>query len=254
MIPVQQLLDFSGQVVLVTGAGRGLGSAIARRFAQTGARVVLHYHASQEDALALAAELDTTALRADLTQESGVQDLLASVRDRFGPLHVLVNNAGVYPVQPLLEMTAADWEDVLAANLRSAFLTTQAAAGHMVQPGKNAVIINIASIEARHPAPGHSHYAAAKAGLLALTRAAALELGQQGIRVNAVSPGLVWRPGIEQDWPQGVAAWQAAAPLARLGQPEEVADACLFLASRMARWITGIDLLVDGGISARSLF
>lgn len=254
MIPVHKLLDFSGQVVLVTGAGRGLGSAIARRFAQAGAKVILHYHSSQEEALALAAELKADALRADLTQESGVGFLFASIVDRYGRPDVLVNNAGVYPVQPLLEIPSAEWETVLAANLRSAFLCTRAAAHSMQRFRRGGAIINIASIEAHHPALGHSHYAAAKGGLLALTRAAALELAPQEIRVNAVSPGLVWRPGIEQDWPQGVAAWQAAAPLARLGQPEEVADACLFLASPMARWITGIDLLVDGGISARSLF
>lgn len=254
-----ELFNFQSRVVLVTGAGRGVGAAIARRFAQAGARVAVHYHSSADAALALVSELEqsgagTRAFSADLTQEEAVRDLFAQVRARFGRLDVLVNNAGSYPVTPLLELSGAEWEQVMAANLRSLFLCTREAARWMVDAGEGGVVVNIASIEAQHPAPGHSHYDAAKAGVIAFTRSAALELGANGIRVNAVSPGLIWRAGIEQDWPQGVASWQAAAPLGRMGQPHEVADACLFLASPAARWITGTNLVVDGGISARSLF
>jgi NAD(P)-dependent dehydrogenase (short-subunit alcohol dehydrogenase family) len=258
-IPVNQLFDFRGQVVLVTGAGRGLGSAIARRFAQAGARLAVHYHHSRDAAYALVDELaeagtDTAAFPADLSQAEAVTELFAQAHARFGRLDALVNNAGTYPVTPLLETTPEAWDEVMSANLRSVFLCTQAAARRMAEDGRGGAVINIASLEALQPSVGHSHYDAAKAGVVMLTRSAALELGGLGIRVNAVSPGLIWREGIARDWPQGVAAWQAGAPLGRLGQPEEVADACLFLASAAARWISGANLVVDGGMTARSLF
>jgi 3-oxoacyl-[acyl-carrier protein] reductase len=113
-------------------------------------------------------------------------------------------------------------------------------------------IVNVASIEGLQPAFAHSHYAASKAGVIMHTRAAALELGPKGIRVNCVSPGLIAAPGIEEGWPAGVARWHAAAPLHRLGTPIDVADAVLFLASPAARWITGANLVVDGGVLAHN--
>src|SRR5690606_36155091 len=123
---------------------------------------------------------------------------------------------------------------------------------HVESAGRaGGAVVNIASIEGRQPAPGHAHYAASKAALLMFTKAAALELGSLGIRVNAVSPGLVHREGIEEAWPEGVERWQSAAPLKRLGQPADIADAALFLASDAARWITGAELVVDGGVSTR---
>jgi len=115
--------------------------------------------------------------------------------------------------------------------------------------GSGGAIVNIASIEGHSPAAGHGHYATSKAGQLMFTKAAALEYGRQGIRVNSVSPGLIDTGGLAEAWPPGVARWTAAAPLERLGQPEDVADAVLFLASPASRWITGADLLVDGGVS-----
>jgi NAD(P)-dependent dehydrogenase (short-subunit alcohol dehydrogenase family) len=124
----------------------------------------------------------------------------------------------------------------------------------MARQETGGAIVNITSIEAENPAPGHSHYNAAKAGVLMHTRAAAGELARHGIRVNAVAPGLLWRDGIEQAWPEGVARWQAAAPLRRLGTAEDVADACLFLASPAARWITGASLTVDGGVMTSQIF
>ena len=124
----------------------------------------------------------------------------------------------------------------------------------MIEKGCGGAIVNIASVEGETPAPMHSHYTSAKAGTLMHTRSAALELGPHGIRVNAVSPGLIWREGIEEGWPEGVERWKETAPLGRLGMPDEVADACLFLASPTARWISGASLAVDGGILARSVF
>jgi NAD(P)-dependent dehydrogenase (short-subunit alcohol dehydrogenase family) len=115
-------------------------------------------------------------------------------------------------------------------------------------------IVNITSIESENPAPNHSHYNAAKGGVLMFTRASAYELAPHGIRVNAVAPGLIWREGLERDWPDGVQRWQKTAPLKRLGLPDDVADACLFLASPAARWITGASLLVDGGVMTHQIF
>jgi 3-oxoacyl-[acyl-carrier protein] reductase len=125
------------------------------------------------------------------------------------------------------------------------------AANHLLDGG---AIVNIASIEGSFAAWGHSHYSAAKAAVIMYTQSAALELGGRGIRVNCVSPGLIWREGIETAWADGVARWQARAPLTRLGMPDDIADACLFLASPAARWITGVNLTVDGGVSSSPAF
>jgi NAD(P)-dependent dehydrogenase (short-subunit alcohol dehydrogenase family) len=139
----------------------------------------------------------------------------------------------------------------MAANVAGPFFAVQALAEHLRKAGKGGAVVNIASIEGHNPAPGHGHYATSKAALLMFTKAAALEFGGQGLRVNSISPGLVHRDGIEQGWPEGVARWKAAAALTRLGRPEDIADAALFLASDAARWISGADLVVDGGVSAR---
>ena len=257
--PVGGLLDFRGKVVLVTGAGRGIGPGIALRFAEAGAGVVVNYRESRQGAEAVVAQIEAAAgealaQRADVTRAKDVAGLFKRCGEAFGKLDVLINNAGIYPAAGLLEMSEQDWDAVVDANLKSVFLCTQAAARLMVERGIQGAIVNIASIEAESPEPDHSHYDAAKAGVLMHTRSAAFELAPHGIRVNAVSPGLIWQPGIEESWPEGVARWQAAAPLQRMGLPQDVADACLFLASPAARWITGVNLFVDGGLLVRPGF
>jgi NAD(P)-dependent dehydrogenase (short-subunit alcohol dehydrogenase family) len=267
--PVTALLDFRGKVAVITGAGGGLGRGIAARFAEAGAAVVAHYRQSAEEANALVLDITKAGGRAiaaagDLTQAADVEHLVAQAMESFGRLDVLVNNAGTYPMAGLLEMTAEQWDEVIASNLRTTFLCTQAAARQMVRQRSGprqgdglvtgGAIVNITSIEAENPAPGHSHYNAAKAGVLMHTRAAAQELAVHGIRVNAVAPGLIWREGIEEAWPDGVARWKRAAPLGRLGTAADVADACLFLASPAARWITGASLTVDGGVMTHQIF
>lgn len=255
--PVAALLDFSGRVAVVTGASGGLGQGIARRFAEAGARVAAGYRSSAAGALALATALGparAAAIQADLTTPGGAAQLIARAVEAFGRVDILINNAGAYPLHALMDMSAEEWDAVIEANLRSAFLCTQAFARHIAAHGGGGAIVNITSIEAENPAPLHSHYDAAKAGLAMLTRASANELAAHGIRVNAVAPGLIWREGIEQAWPDGVARWVRAAPLGRLGRPEDVADACLFLASPAARWITGASLTVDGGVMTHQIF
>ncbi len=244
------LLD--GQVALVTGAGGGIGRGIALRFAAAGAAVAVHFRtnaaaASEVVALITASGGRAVTLRADLTVESECHRVVREAADwGGGVLTALVNNAGVQPVQELPGMTAADWRAVVDANVSSVFACTQAAAGLRVHS-----ITHIASIEATHPAPHHAHYAASKAAVVMHARSAALEYGPYGIRVNTVSPGLIDREGLAQAWPEGVRRWQQAVPTGRLGRPEDVGDACVFLASPMASWITGHDLVVDGGVSAR---
>jgi NAD(P)-dependent dehydrogenase (short-subunit alcohol dehydrogenase family) len=254
---VGRLLDFSGRVVAVTGAGSGLGQGVARRFAAAGARVVVHYRRAAAGATALVDAIGrdrAVAVEADLSRPDEAAALVAAAVRDFGRLDALVNNAGIYPLAGVLEMTPAQWDEVVAANLTSVFLCTQAAARQMVAQGGGGAIVNVTSIEARSALPSHSHYSATKAAADAHTRAAAQELGPHGIRVNAVAPGLIWREGIEEMWPEGVARWLDVAPLRRLGRPEDVADACLFLASPAARWITGATLPVDGGALTAPLF
>ena len=251
--------DFTGRVVLVTGSGSGLGRHIALRFSQAGAVLAVHYRSHREGAGSLADEIRNakgrvSIVQADLSREEDVERMMEQASQELGNIDVLVNNAGEYPSSSLLEMSVAEWDRVLDSNLRSTFLTTRAVSRQMVKAGRGGTIINIASIEGTFPARGHGHYNAAKSGVLMLTRSSAMELGRHNIRVNSISPGLIWREGIEQAWPEGVQSWMDNAPLQRLGKPQDIADACLFLASPAADWITGANLVVDGGISARPAF
>jgi len=256
---IADMFDLSGKAVIVTGGSGGIGAGIALRFAEAGAKVVVAYHTGHDAAVRITEEItqpgrQAIAIQADVTTKTGAVKLISGCIEVFGQIDVLVNNAGAYPMASLLEMTDVEWDAMLDANLRSVFLCTQAAAGRMIKRGVGGAIVNIASIEAENPAPMHAHYCSAKAGVVMLTQASAAELGRYGIRVNCVSPGLIWRDGIENAWPEGVERWKAAAPLARLGTPEDVGNACLFFASDAAGWITGANLRVDGGVMTHQVF
>lgn len=244
-------LDLAGQAVLVTGASGGMGAGIARRLAEAGARVVVGYHRNAAGAEAVAADCPGAMLAGgDLAAPGGAEALFEAALAAAGRLDGLVNCAGPQGLAPFATLAPGDFSAMFAAHVNAPATLIRLLAARAEAEGQPAAVVNIASVEASRPAPGHAHYATAKAGLVMLTKAAALEFGRFGVRVNAVSPGLVARPGIERDWPEGVARWQDAAPLARLGTPRDIADATAFLLSPLAGWITGAELVVDGGMGA----
>jgi NAD(P)-dependent dehydrogenase (short-subunit alcohol dehydrogenase family) len=250
---LQNMFDFTNKVVVVTGAGRGIGAGIAVRFAEAGANIVINFRTNEASASGVADNIkaagkNAVLIRADVSRRDDVDNLVKDTLKAFGNIDILINNAGTYPLSDLLDMTEADWNMVINTNLRSVHLCTQAVANQMIKKNRGGVIVNIASIEGENPAPQHSHYDAAKGGVLMYTRASALELAKHNIRVNAVSPGLIWKEGLEKAWPDGVRRYLKMVPLKRLGYPDDIADACLFLASPSSRWITGINLRVDGGM------
>ena len=243
---VPDLLSLAGETVLVTGASGNIGGGIGRRLAEAGAKIIVHFYRDKASATRLVDELGSGLIvQADLGDADAVDAMFAECRPTM-----VVNNAAVQPVLTLDTMRLDDWRAMMSANLDGAFLVTQRAAGSW--KGTGGAIVNIASIEGIDPAAGHAHYATSKAGLIMFSRAAALEYGPSGVRVNCVSPGLIESDGLARDWPDGVSRWQDKAPLGRLGTPKDVADAVLFLLSPAARWISGINLVVDGGMSAQS--
>lgn len=242
-----------GQLAIVTGGCSGIGRAICRCLAGHGATVIVHYAQARDEALELAAELGTDrarAIGADLSSHAGCENLIAEAQQAFGTASILVNNAALQPVAAFETISPDDAASIFATNVQGPFRLMQLFAERVIATGAdNASIVNIASIEGTRPALGHSHYSTSKAALIMATRAAALELGHHGIRVNSVSPGLINRDGLDTDWPDGVERWQRSSPLRRLGEPEDVASAVAFLVSPQAGWITGHDLVVDGGVS-----
>lgn len=237
--------DWSARSFLVTGASGWLGEGLALALLGRGASVIAH-HRSPLPA-SLAGHPRITPIEADLTSVTEIRAMAARVAD-VGPLHGLVNNAAAQPVDSLLQTSEESYDEVLDAGLKSAFFLTQAIAPVL---SEGSAIVNIASIEGLSAPPGHAHYGAAKAGLLSLTRTAAVELAPR-IRVNAILPGLIHRPGIDEQWPDGVRRWRDRAPLQRLGERADIANAMLFLLSEDSAWITGASLAVDGGILART--
>ena len=244
---------FEGKTVLVTGASGGIGEAIARAFSLGGANLSLQYHNNRPDILE--AEIiqngsKCICVKSDLTVDGFETSLLDEIGTALGPVDILINCAASQDVSNFDNMSASDFNAMMQVNVGAVFALSKRFAERLPSKNDDAAIVNISSLEASRPAKGHGHYASSKAALEMLTKAMALEYGASGLRVNAVAPGLIARNSIENDWPEGVNRWNEACPLERLGSPQDVADAVLFLASPQARWITGSILSVDGGMSA----
>jgi len=244
--------ELTGKVAIVTGASKGIGAGIAKGLAAAGAAVVVNYASSKEGADRVIADITgkggkAIAVKADVSKATDVRRLFDETKKAFGSLDVLVNNAGVYPRVPFLDMRESDWDLVLDVNLKGTFFCAQAAARAMIAGGRRGAIINLASQAIRGAVRG-THYTASKGGVVALTRAIALELAPHGIRVNAIAPGLTDtaqpRYGSTEE---EIAVMSDAVPLGRMAQPADIADVAVFLASDAARHITGQTLHVNGG-------
>lgn len=239
---------FQDQVVIVTGASRGIGRAIADAFGQEGARVAC-IATKKENAESTAAGLPgAIAYGCDVSDEASVQEVFAAIESDFGTPAVLVNNAGITRDTLLLRMSLEDWDRVQAVNLRGAFLWSRAVAKPMMK-ARYGRIINISSIVGQSGAAGQANYAASKAGLIGLTMALAKELGSRNITVNAIAPGFIeteMTHDLSEEMKAGVIA---KAPIGRLGAAEDIAHGVTFLASREASYITGQTLTIDGGLT-----
>ncbi len=249
---LDEFYNFTGKTIMVTGASGGIGSTLVRRFAEAGASLILHYRTDDVDLLTIKARLSSLTkgfvkvFFADLSDTKDVQSVVPDILEHHDSIDVLINNAAVQPVSAIGDLNEAEINEILFTNLKAPMLLTRDFARSALNGG---VVINICSIEGLNPCFGHSHYAASKSGLIQFTKATALELGPQNIRANAICPGLIYRNGIEEEWPEGVESWKNMVPLKRLGDPEDVANAALFLASDASSFVTGACLTVDGGMS-----
>jgi 3-oxoacyl-[acyl-carrier protein] reductase len=245
-------MRLAGKVALVTGAQQGIGKAIALAYGREGASVVINYLDNQAAAEEIAAQIRTLGQRAvpvagDVAQAADVRRIVAA-GESLGGIDILVNNAGIFPRVEFLDMTEAQWDEVLNVNLKGTFLCTQAVAQKLVERGRPGAVINLASSAAFRSSPRGVHYVASKAGIVGVTRATALELAPYRVRVNAIAPGTTDtaqpRYGMSEEELQAAGR---QVPLGRMGTPEDVADLAVFLASEESRHITGQTLHVNGG-------
>lgn len=240
------LLPLSGRVAFVTGAGQGLGAAIARGLSEAGARVALA-DIEPANAEAVAAEIGGLALQLDVRDEAGFSGCFDRAVAHFGAVDIMVNNAARTPTTSLWDITSGEWDDVLAINLRGSFFGCRIAGRHMRERGEGR-IVNLSSMAGQQASSATGvHYAASKAGLLALTRSFAQELAPHGVTVNALAPAAIGSPALEAMEPARRQALQAGIPLGRFGLAEEVAAAVVYLASPAAAFITGATLDLNGG-------
>lgn len=260
MKPLKDLLRLDNKAAIVTGGAKGIGKGIAYRLAEAGAKVLV-VDLDEDTAQATAQELAqqgwaAKALKIDVSQEADIQNMINACQQEFGSVDILVNNAGIYPPSPVAAMTAEQFDKVMHVNLRSIFLTTKYA-GEVMKAQGGGRIINITSIDALHPSMvGLAHYDASKHGAWGFTKNSALELAPHKVWVNAIAPGGITTPGVAAmqgpaqpgvDMKAMQEAFMARIPMHRMGDPDEIGKVTLFLASDMASYMTGEQIVVDGG-------
>lgn len=252
----EELLDLKGKRAIVTGGAVGIGFGISYRLAEAGAQVLIADISKENIATAKEQLADkqwgVDYTLTDVAQADSIAAMLQTAIKAFGGVDILVNNAGIYPMKPAMDVTQDDFERVIAVNLRSVFLTSQLAATQMITQGNGGKIINITSVDALHPSMvGLAHYDASKHGVWGLTKSMALELAKDNITVNAIAPGGILTPGTGakdgKPNPQSE-PFLAKIPMKRFGDPDEIGKIALFLASDMASYMTGSQIVADGGM------
>lgn len=245
----------NGKTALITGARRGIGRAIALAFAAEGSDVAVNDATGMDQAEAVCEEIRAfgrraLAVEADVSRRDQVEAMVNRVWDQLGPLDVLVNNAGVETIVPLVDLTDEQWDHVNSVNLKGSWLCSQVLVRKLIAAHRGGAIVNLGSIQAGLALPGRTHYAPTKRAIEALTRNLAAELADHGIRVNCIHPGVIETDMTRwvMDDPEVLAEVCRKIPIGRHGQPEEVAPAAVFFASDDARYITGQHLYVDGGM------
>jgi 3-oxoacyl-[acyl-carrier protein] reductase len=241
-----------GKTALITGASKGIGRKIAEKFAEHGANVAFTYLSSVEKGLALEQELQqfgtkVKGYRSDASKFDEAEKLINDIVADFGTLHIVVNNAGITKDGLLMRMTEENWDDVINVNLKSVFNTTKVASKIMMK-NRYGVFINLSSVVGVQGNAGQANYAASKAGIIGFSKSVAKELGSRNIRTNVVAPGFIRTEMTDVLDPKVVEGWEANIPLKRAGEPEDVANTCVFLASDMSAYITGQVIPVCGGM------
>lgn len=245
-------MNVNNKCVLVTGASRGIGKAIATEFAKNGARVAFTYLSSVEKGQALEQELSQfgtqcKGYRSDASDYASAENLINQVVEDFGGLDIVINNAGVTRDTLLMRMSEEQWDEVLRINLKSVFNLTKAATKPMMR-AKSGSIINISSVVGLMGNAGQANYSASKAGMIGFTKSIAKELGSRNIRCNAIAPGFIETEMTGELNDEQLKEWTKSIPLKRAGQGQDIANACLFLGSDASSYITGQVLVVDGGM------
>jgi 2-deoxy-D-gluconate 3-dehydrogenase len=262
--PIEDLITLTGKTAIVTGGAMGIGLGIAYRLAEAGARVALadiDQEAAESAAKQLVADgFEAMPVTVDVSDETSVRRMVETVADAYDAIDILVNNAGIFPNVLVMNMTADDFRRVIDINLHGVFLCTKLVAERMIERGQGGRIINVTSIDALHPSSaGLAHYDASKHGVWGFTKNVALELAPHQIWANAIAPGGIMTPGVRSaqagaqvpkgvDMAEMIERFTARIPMGRFGEPDDIGRAALFLASDLASYMTGSQIVVDGGV------